>query len=111
MYGKMCEQRKGIDMNSEFNMRQQIVDEIRQLAEECCADKVILFGSRARGDHKERSDIDLAVTGGDSVRFAVDADEVINTLLMFDVVNLDGVVQEALRQSIEREGKTIYEKV
>ena len=73
-------------------------------------DKVILFGSRARGDHKYRSDIDLAVTGGDSTRFAVDADEVIRTLIMFDVVNLDGVVQEALRKAIEREGKIIYEK-
>ena len=98
-------------MNTEFNMRQEIVDEIRQLAEECSVDKVILFGSRARGDHKYRSDIDLAVTGGDSTRFAVDADEVINTLIMFDVVNLDGVVQDELKASIEREGKIIYEKI
>ena len=51
-------------MNSEFNMRQEIVDDIRKLAQECDVDKVILFGSRARGDHKYRSDIDLAVTGG-----------------------------------------------
>ena len=70
-----------------------------------------MFGSRARGDHKYRSDIDLAVTGGDSTRFAVDADEVINTLIMFDVVNLDGVVQDELKASIEREGKIIYEKI
>lgn len=27
--------------------------------------KVILFGSRARGDFREKSDIDLAVEGGD----------------------------------------------
>ena len=80
-------------MNTEFNMRQEIVEEIRQLAKDCNVDKVILFGSRARGDHKYRSDIDLAVTGGDSTRFAVDADEVIRTLIMFDVVNLDRVVQ------------------
>lgn len=98
-------------MNTEFNMRQEIVEEIRQLAKDCNVDKVILFGSRARGDHKYRSDIDLAVTGGDSTRFAVDADEVIRTLIMFDVVNLDGVVQEALRKTIEREGKIIYEKI
>jgi len=97
-------------MNSEFNMRQEIVDDIRKLAQECDVDKVILFGSRARGDHKYRSDIDLAVTGGDSTRFTVDADEEIRTLIMFDVVNLDGVVQEALRKTIEREGKIIYEK-
>ncbi|WP_231385204.1 nucleotidyltransferase domain-containing protein [Mitsuokella sp. oral taxon 131] len=29
--------------------------------------KVVLFGSRVRGDSRERSDIDLAVIGGDVV--------------------------------------------
>lgn len=33
------------------------------------------FGSRARGDFKRTSDIDLAVSGGDFCRFALDVDE------------------------------------
>ncbi len=71
---------------------------------------MLLFGSRARGDHKERSDIDLAVSGGNIVQFRLDIDDEIRTLLMFDVVNLDGPVQERLREEIEREGIVIYEK-
>ena len=43
-----------------------------------------LFGSRARGDHKERSGIDLAVCGGKSNEFAVEVDEKTSTLLKFD---------------------------
>ena len=74
-------------------------------------DTVILFGSRARGDYKRVSDIDLAVKGGDLVRFALDVQEETSTLLKFDVVNLDGSIQEELRDSIEKEGKILYEKI
>ena len=74
-------------------------------------DKVILFGSRARGDHKEKSDIDLAVTGGNITEFRLAVDDEVRTLLMFDVVNLDEPVQKPLLQSIEQEGILLYEKV
>ena len=47
--------------------------------------KVILFGSRARGDDHERSDIDLAVLGGDTNNFALAVDEETSTLLMYDI--------------------------
>ncbi|WP_418490241.1 nucleotidyltransferase family protein [Frisingicoccus sp.] len=73
--------------------------------------RVILFGSRARGDYHKTSDIDLAVSGGDIVSFTIDVDEETYTLLNFDVVNLDGPVQEELRESIEKEGIIIYEKI
>lgn len=33
-------------------------DNLPALARECGLEKVILFGSRARGDHRARSDID-----------------------------------------------------
>ena len=94
----------------EFGIRPGVLDEIRQLAESYHIEKVILFGSRARGDYKRTSDIDLAVSG-DVVQFALAVDEETSTLLMYDVVDLDGPVQDELRQSIEREGVVIYEKV
>lgn len=55
--------------------------------------------------------IDLAVSGGDILRFTLDLDERVQTLLMFDVVNLDGAVQDELRQAIAEEGIIIYEKI
>ena len=36
---------------------------LAQLAKDCGARKLVLFGSRARGDNRPRSDIDLAVFG------------------------------------------------
>ena len=88
-----------------------VIDEICELADKYDIEKVYLFGSRARGDYKERSDIDLATEGGNGTRFALDVDELTSTLLMYDVVNLDKTVQEELRESIRREGRLMYEKV
>lgn len=93
------------------NLKENIIREIKDLAIECEVKKVILFGSRARGDNKERSDIDLAIEGGKTALFAVEAEEKIRTLLMFDIVDLGGFVQEELRKSIETEGELIYEKI
>lgn len=92
-------------------IRQEVIEEICELARKYDITKVILFGSRARGDFKRTSDIDIAVTGGDFVRFALDVDEETSTLLEYDIVDLDSDMQEELRESIEREGRTLYEKV
>ena len=73
--------------------------------------KLILFGSRARGDFKRTSDIDLAVEGGNISAFAVQVDEEVSTLLEFDIINLDGRVQKELLESTRREGVLLYEKI
>lgn len=47
----------------ETGISKEVLREIRELAVQHQITKVILFGSRARGDYKRTSDIDLAVTG------------------------------------------------
>ena len=90
-----------------------VLSEIRMYAEKYGVNKVLLFGSRARGDYKRTSDIDLAFTGGgrNKARFILDVDEETSTLLFFDIVDLDGPVSDELRDSIRREGVVIYEKI
>ena len=73
--------------------------------------KVVLFGSRARGNHSERSDIDLAVSGGNAADFYYDVNEEARTLLIFDVINLDGPVSGELRAEIEKDGVLLYEEI
>ena len=92
-------------------IKQNIVEEIVQLAEKYGVEKVILFGSRARGDYKERSDIDLAFCGGNSSDFILSVDEETSTLLEFDVIDLDKPVREELLESIHKEGILLYEKI
>ena len=92
-------------------IREQVIKEIIDFAKKYDVEKVLLFGSRARGDFKRTSDIDLAVSGGDFDRFALDVDEETTTLLMFDIIDLDREMQPELRESIEKEGVILYEKV
>lgn len=94
-----------------YGIQTIVIEEIVALAKKYNLNKVVLFGSRARGDYKSRSDIDLAVSGGDCIRFSLDVQELTSTLLFFDVVNLDGVVQKELLDSIDEEGVCIYEKI
>ena len=72
--------------------------------------KVILFGSRARGTNPERSDIDIAVYGGDFDSFYWDIKENVHSLLMFDVVEVDAGISEELQKELDRDGIVIYEK-
>lgn len=93
-----------------YNVPERVMRDIAVLSREYDIQKVILFGSRARGTHTDRSDIDLAVSGGNIAAFSLDIDEKVHTLLMFDVVDLDGHISEELQKEIARDGIVIYEK-
>ena len=74
-------------------------------------ERVVLFGSRARGDHGTRADIDLAIecptaAMKDWARLWAMVDDA-PTLLAIDLVRLDEAPLE-LREEIEREGVTLY---
>ena len=92
-------------------IKEEVIKEICNIAKRHDVKKVVLFGSRARGDYHRTSDIDLAVTGGEFDRFAVDVEEETSTLLEYDIVSLDRKMQPELKDSIEKEGRVLYEKV
>lgn len=94
-----------------YHLSRRVEDDIIALARRCRLKQVILFGSRARGDHRERSDIDLAIRGGNTEEFIASADDEIYTLLMFDIVDLGKPVQAELLAEIRRDGVTVYEEV
>lgn len=71
---------------------------------------IVLFGSRAKGNNTERSDIDMAVYGGDFDGFYWDIKEKINSLLMFDIIQADSAISYDLKHEIEKDGVIIYEK-
>lgn len=92
-----------------YNLPERVVKDITAFARKHDIQKVVLFGSRARGTHTEKSDIDLAVSGGNSEAFYWDIKENVHSLLSFDIVESKSVSGE-LKEEIERDGITIYEK-
>ena len=99
-----------MSINMKYNLPDRIVRELSFLAKKYAVTKITLFGSRARGTNTERSDIDIAVYGGDFDHFYWDVKEKIHSLLMFDVVQADAKISDKLKQEIERDGVIIYEK-
>ena len=91
------------------NLPAALCAEIVHLAKKFHIEKLILFGSRARQDNHLRSDVDLAVSGGDAAAFALAVDEEAHTLLSFDVVNLNEAISPELQAEIQRDGIDLYE--
>ncbi len=88
------------------------IDALRRLE---FAEEILLFGSRARGDHHDRSDIDLAIvcpkaTDADWLK-VVDIIENADTLLKIDCIRLNPTdISKNLYQNILKEKKVIYVK-
>ena len=86
---------------------------VEQLARHPEVVRVWLFGSRARGDQRERSYIDLAIeapaasprTWLELCRLAEEAD----TLLRIDLVRLEEATPELARR-VREEGRVLYEQ-
>lgn len=93
-----------------YNLPERVIRDIRSYAKEHSIQKIILFGSRARGTNTERSDIDIAVYGGDFDSFYWDIKEKVHSLLTFDIVEVDAGISEDLEKEIEKDGVVIYEK-
>jgi len=73
--------------------------------------KVIIFGSRARGDYRKTSDIDLAIVfrKNNSMIYKILEDlETKNIIYTFDAIDFDKVTNERLKNYILKEGKIIF---
>ena len=92
-------------------IRPAVVEEIKKIAEKYEVKKIILFGSRARGDYHRASDIDLAVEGGRITDFILDVKETTSTLLNFYIVDLKETASGEFLEAIKKEGIILYEKI
>ncbi len=78
-------------------------------------ERLVLFGSRAKGCHRKGSDVDLAIKGEevsyDSVtRLSEQLNEEIPLPYMFDVLDYGTLAEPALKSHIDRVGIVLYLK-
>lgn len=86
---------------------EEVIEEIIAACKAAGATRVFLFGSRARGNAGERSDIDIAVCGVADIFALEDAIDEIDTIYKIDLVDLDTCGNELLIEDVKKYGKQI----
>ena len=81
---------------------EEVIEEVADLCRQFQAKKVILYGSRAKGTARERSDIDIAVSGVDNFELLVEKVEELPTLYSVDMVNMDTCRNQLLLEDIRQ---------
>ncbi len=95
--------------NNSFSL---IIAEIKEIEE---IEKAVIFGSRAMGNYKKGSDIDIAIFGN-KITFRIlsslhyQLNEEIATPYFIDVVHFEKIKNDELKRHILEEGKIIYEQ-
>ncbi len=77
--------------------------------------KVLIFGSRAMGNYKKASDIDLALLGENISRKTIlrlhdELNEEYPIPYFFDILNYSEISNQELKTHIDTEGKLLYTK-
>ena len=86
---------------------EEVIEEVADLCRQFQAKKVILYGSRAKGTARERSDIDIAVSGVKNFGLLVEKVEELPTLYSVDIINMDTCRNQLLLEDIKQYGREI----
>ena len=103
-------------MNNEFGLYKTDIEEIVAVLKSVPeVDEAIVFGSRAKGNFRNGSDLDIAIKGKDISFSAIShLSYVLNedTLMpyKFDILDYNTISNTDLKEHINRIGKTLYKK-
>ncbi len=89
-----------------------LIDAIKNIPE---IDKAIIFGSRAMGNYKQGSDIDIAIIGtkfNDEMlkRLHGKLNEQLPIPYFIDIISYDSIQLKEFKQHINTEGKEIFKR-
>ena len=96
-----------------FGIYPETIVLLNQIFSSYAVDEVIIYGSRAKGNYREGSDIDLTVKGGISSK---DMEEIKNRLYnsnipyLIDLSLYNEIESESLKDHIDRIGKVFYKR-
>lgn len=98
-----------------FGLDDKVIEDIQKVFQDNWkVDAVVLFGSRAKGNYRERSDIDLAVKGrnitfDDILSLSSKLDD-LNLPYEIDLINYSSIKDEDVIEHIDRVGIVFYER-
>lgn len=96
------------------NLPQSVHSVAQRIVAVAAPKKLILFGSRARGDHRNNSDVDFVVVGktctsAEWTKLLIEVSEEPLSLYPIDLVEYERLGKE-YQDNISLEGKVIYER-
>lgn len=97
-------------MSNEFGLPERTMNELLDyFKSKPEIEKVVIYGSRAKGNYSIGSDIDFAIWSDKETLsgIALDLDD-LPTPYMFDVTNYKTLTHEVMKNSIDRDGKIFY---
>jgi predicted nucleotidyltransferase len=91
---------------------QEIIDTLAKVPQ---IEKALLFGSRAMGNFKKASDIDIAIMGEHAdfriaAHIKYELEEETNLPYFFDIIAYNTIDNNALKEHLHKYGKVIYTK-
>lgn len=98
-----------------FGFDKSVIQSLSQIFEHTQkVDEVIIFGSRAKGNFSEGSDIDLAIKGNavqlDTVLSLMSKVENLGLLYKIDLQNYQTIADKDVLDHIQRVGKTFWKR-
>ena len=100
-------------MQDNFGLPERTINELLDCFEKNPnVEKVMVYGSRAKGNYRRGSDIDLAVwakEARDVHKLRWDLEE-LPTPYMFDVTDYKNLTHEGMKKSIDTDGKLFYQR-
>ncbi|WP_291563199.1 MULTISPECIES: nucleotidyltransferase family protein [unclassified Clostridium] len=76
-------------------------------------ERAVIFGSRAMGNYKKGSDVDMVIMGNNITKDTIlQLDEYLNEIYplpyFFDIINYNEISNKKLKEHIDKVGKEIY---
>ncbi|WP_395044583.1 nucleotidyltransferase domain-containing protein [Flavobacterium sp.] len=96
-----------------FGLNQKTINKINSVFElHSQIEEVLIYGSRAKGNYREGSDIDITLIGKNIELSKINENiDDLNTPYLFDISIFDKLDSKDLIEHINRVGKTFYKKV
>ncbi|WP_411678913.1 nucleotidyltransferase domain-containing protein [Clostridium thailandense] len=104
-----------MELHEKLGIKKHLLIQIQDIVSKCInVEKALIFGSRAKGNYKKNSDIDIAILGKDvslkELNIMVDSLNELSTVLDFDVINIETISKKELLDNILKDGVEIYVK-
>jgi len=94
-------------MTINFGLKEEVLEEIRNTVSKYDR-RAKIFGSRAIGNERRYSDIDIAVYGDTNASDLHDELDELDIIYTCDVVNYDKLKHEGLKKHIDEYGKSLF---